>query len=110
MKKILIRYCKSVPSLQFGDKSEKFLTDEIFYRSTKLLLNKENYNENTPTSYDQNELYDVITELLYILRPLRKFYGDYYFNIVLKDKMDTHYNILLIFLIGNIVINARVKF
>ena len=26
---------------------------------------------------------------------------------VLKDKMDTHYNILLIFLIGNIVIQIR---
>ena len=25
---------------------------------------------------------------------------------VLKDKMDTHYNILLIFLIGNIVIQS----
>ena len=101
---ILITYCKSVPSLQFGERSDKFLTNEIFYRSTKLLLNKENYDEKTQTSYNQNELYDVITELLYILRPLRKFYGDYYFNIVLKDKMDKHYNILLFFLIGNIVI------
>ena len=26
---------------------------------------------------------------------------------ILKDKMDTHYNILLIFLIGNIVIQIR---
>ena len=101
---LLISYCKSIPSIQFGNQSDKYLMDEILYKSTKLLLNGDNFNAEKETEYNQDELYDAITELLYILRPLRKFYYDYYYNVELSNKMDTHYVILIVFLMGNIII------
>ena len=101
---LLISYCKSIPSIQFGNQSDKFLIDELLYKSTKLLLNVDNFNEDKATEYNQDELYEVITELVYILRPLRKYYYDYYYKVELSNKMDIHYVILIVFLLGNIII------
>ena len=71
-----------------------------------LLLIKNNYNTQVETRFDENELYFLITELLFILRPLRRFYGDYYFKVVLDKIMQEHFLYLTIFLIGNIFIQV----
>ena len=81
---------------------DKLLTDDIIFRINMLLLTDSNNELNSVTTYDNEDLYYLLMEVLFVFRPLRTKYASYYNDVVLKDKMKTHFSYLLVFLIGNI--------
>lgn len=102
----IIKFCKSTKALHTKRDGDKLLVEEVIYSTMSLLLIKDNYNSQIETKHDENELYFLISEILFVLRPLRRYYGDYYFKIVLDAIMKEHFFYLTIFLIGNIFIQV----
>ena len=70
----------------------------------KLLLINYNNKNNIP-NYIPSELFSVTLKFLELYRPLKLYLGDYYFSI-LDSQTDSHFNILLIFLLGNIILEV----
>ena len=97
---ILINYCNTVPSLKY--KSEKNFLDDLTYSMMKLLVMNYRNNNHIP-NYIPSELYSVIIKSLELYRPFKIFLGNYYFDY-LDKKTNSHFFILLCFLLGNIVL------
>ena len=68
----------------------------------KLLVMNYNNKNNIP-NYNISELYSVMIISLELYRPLKVLLGDYYFNY-LDNETDSHFYILLCFLLGNIIL------
>ena len=98
--KILIEYCYTVPSLQYED--EDLLLRDLTYSIMKLLVINYNNKDNIP-HYDLSELYSVTIKSLELYRPLKIYLGEHYF-LYLDNKTDSHFYILLAFLLGNILL------
>ena len=58
----------------------------------------------------EDDVLVLVTETLIIYRPLRLHLGDFYFNNILLKKVKLHIDILLIFLLVNIVIESILFF
>jgi hypothetical protein len=68
----------------------------------KLLVINYN-NENNISNYIPSELYSVTIKSLELYRPLKIYLGEHYF-LYLDNKTDSHFYILLAFLLGNIIL------
>ena len=99
---LLIQYCNTIPSLKY--KNEDLLLEDLTYSMMKLLLINYNNKNNIPY-YIPSELFSVTLKFLELYRPLKLYLGDYYFR-VLDSQTDSHFNILLIFLLGNIILEV----
>ena len=99
-KQILIEYCYTIPSLKY--KNEDLLLEDLTYSMMKLLLMNYKNKDDIP-NYIPSELYSVIIKTLEIYRPLKFYLGNSYF-IILDTQTNSHFNILLIFLLGNIIL------
>ena len=97
---ILIKYCHTVPSLKY--KREKYFLDDLTYAMMKLLVINYN-NTNYIPNYIPSDLYSVIIKSLELYRPFKVFLGNYYFDY-LDKKTNSHFLVLLGFLIGNILL------
>lgn len=100
----LINYCKEVNPLKYG--TDKLLVESIIYQITKLLLMKDNYDINSVSTYNMNTTHDFLIQLLFIYRPLRTKYSNYYFQVVLEDKINNHFLYLISFLLGCIILQV----
>ena len=100
----LINFCHSIEASKYGN--DKLLTEDILLRLTKLLLTKNNNVPDHVSVYEINEIYYLLTEILFVYRPLRTKFGNYYFEIVLEDKMKIHFLFLLFFLLGIIILQV----
>ena len=98
--KILIEYCKTIPSLQYED--EDLLLKDLTYSMMKLLLINYNNDDYIP-HYNPSELYSVTIKSLELYRPLKIYLGEHYF-LYLDNKTNSHFYILLAFLLGNIIL------
>jgi len=97
---ILINYCNNVGSLHY--KSEQLFIEDLTYSMMKLLII--NYkNENYIPNYNIYELYSVTIKSLVLYRPLKAFLDNYYFSHLDKQTIK-HFNILVMFLLGNIIL------
>ena len=99
---ILINYCNNVGSLKY--KSEQFFIEDLTYSMMKLLIVNYKNKKNIP-NYNIYELYSVTIKSLVIYRPLKAFLDNYYFSH-LDVQTSKHFNILLIFLLGNIILEV----
>ena len=97
---ILIKYCNTIPSLKF--ENEDLLLKELTYSMMKLLVINYNNNNDIP-NYIPSELYSVTIKSLELYRPLKIYLGEHYF-LYLDNKTDSHFYILLAFLLGNIIL------
>ena len=97
---ILINYCNTVGVLKY--KSEDLFIEDLTYSMMKLLVMNYNNKNNIP-NYNISELYSVMIISLELYRPLKVLLGDYYFNY-LDNETDSHFYILLCFLLGNIIL------
>ena len=70
----------------------------------KLLIVNYKNKKNIP-NYNIYELYSVTIKSLVIYRPLKAFLDNYYFSH-LDVQTSKHFNILLIFLLGNIILEV----
>ena len=97
---LLKTYCYSVKSLESGN-VELFL-DECTYQLMQLLFI--NYkNEDFVTVYDFVELTDLFLKTSFLYRPLIDYLDKRSFKF-LDDGSSTHFQILLYFLLGNIIL------
>ena len=81
----LINYCKDVRALQYG--TDILLTEGFLYQITKLLLTSNNNDPTSVSVYDDNVVYSLLTQIFFIYRPLRTKFGNYYFQVVLEEKI-----------------------
>lgn len=81
----LINYCKDVRALQYG--TDKLLTEGLLYKITKLLLTSNNNDPNSVSVYDENVVYSLLTQIFFIYRPLRTKFCNYYFQVLLEEKI-----------------------
>ena len=97
---LLKTYCYSVKSLESGN-VDLFL-DECTYQLMQMLFI--NYkNEDFVTVYDNEELTDLFLKSSFLYRPLIDYLDKRSFKF-LDDGSDTHFQILLYFLLGNIIL------
>ena len=97
---ILVNYCNTIGVLKY--KSEDLFVEDLTYSMMKLLVTNYNNNNNIP-NYNISELYSVMIISLELYRPLKVLLGDYYFNY-LDNQTNSHFYILLCFLLGNIIL------
>jgi hypothetical protein len=97
---LLIQYCNTIPLLKF--KNEDLLLEDLTYSMMKLLVMNYRNNNHIP-NYIPSELYSVIIKSLELYRSFKIFLGNYYFDY-LDKKTNSHFFILLCFLLGNIVL------
>ena len=102
----LTNYCYHVSSLNFS--SQGNFLDNLDYSILKLFMRDTNSKFNLDTLED--DVLVLVTETLIIYRPLRLHLGDFYFNNILLKKVKLHIDILLIFLLVNIVIESILFF
>ena len=100
----LINYCKEVNVLKYG--TDKLLTEAILYEITKSLLTRNNYDHDLVSTYNMDTVHDFLAQLLFIYRPLRTKYGNYYFQVVLEEKINNHFLYLISFLLGSIILQV----
>ena len=97
---LLKTYCYSVKSLETGN-VDLFL-DECTYQLMQMLFI--NYrNEDFVTVYDNEELTDLFLKSSFLYRPLIDYLDKRSFKF-LDDGSNTHFQILLYFLLGNIIL------
>ena len=68
----------------------------------KLLVMNYNNKNNIP-NYNISELYSVVIISFELYRPLKVLLGDFYFDY-LDNETNSHFYILLFFLLGNIIL------
>ena len=99
---ILIKFCNTVPSLRY--KNEELFLEDLTYALMKLLVINYQNEEHIP-HYIPSELYSVTLKSLELYRPLKVFLGNFYFNH-LDSETNSHFYILLLFLLGNIFLEV----
>ena len=103
----LINFCNHDKALIYG--RDKLVTENILFRITKLLLTSNNNDPNHVLVSNKEERYNLLSEIFFIYRPLRTKFGNYYFEVVLDDKLFAHDIYLIIFLLGIIILQI-IKF
>ncbi len=76
--------------------------DMLYYSILKLLLLNSHLIHEFP-KYPMEELSELTLQILVIYQPLKLYLGNYYLETVLKKKLDIHFYTVLLFLLGNII-------
>ena len=96
----MINFCNHINIMIYSN--EEIYMDMLYYSILKLLLLNSHLISEFP-KYPMEELSKLTLEILVIYQPLKLYLGNYYLEIVLKKKLNKHFYSVLLFLLGNII-------
>ena len=96
----MINFCNHINVMIYAN--EEIYMDNLYYSILKLLLLNSHLVSEFP-KYPMKDLSELSLEILIIYQPLKYYLGNYYLENVLKKKLNKHFYTVLIFLLGNII-------
>ena len=96
----MINFCNHINIMIYAN--EEIYMDNLYYSILKLLLLNSYLIHEFP-KYPMEELSELTLQILVIYRPLKLYLGNYYLETVLKKKLVIHFYTVLLFLLGNII-------
>ena len=96
----MINFCNHINVMIYAN--EEIYMDNLYYSILKLLLLNSHLIHEFP-KYPMEELSELTLQILVIYQPLKLYLGNYYLETVLKKKLDIHFYTVLLFLLGNII-------
>jgi hypothetical protein len=96
----MINFCNHINIMIYAN--EEIYMDNLYYSILKLLLLNSHLIHEFP-KYPMEELSELTLQILVIYQPLKLYLGNYYLETVLKKKLVIHFYTVLLFLLGNII-------